>query len=135
MHRYFFILILLFSCGKKEVSDGCTSQNTSSNTILISCKTKRFENPSTCARTPIDQSSSQQEICQLGFDINCAPAKVIPSSVKTNVQNGSLVLINKSSGKRLRFTEITSGLDVYLLLQQEGDVGLTSSVDLPICPN
>ena len=129
------LLILMFAfagCSKNEDSP-CTKQNTNTNEIIISCKTLRNENPAVCSRSAINQSTSASEICQLGFDLNCSPAKMIPSIVKTNVDNGTLVLINKSSGKKLILKEYNNGTEVFLILQQEGDVGFTSSVTLPAC--
>jgi len=132
---FYISFVLFFSCGKKEEGKGCTSQNTNSNRIVISCKTKRVENPSTCARMAVNQSASDEEICQLGFDINCAPAKILPSAIKGNLDNGSLVLINKENGKRLRLQEVSTSSDTFLILQQEGDGAGSSSVSLPVCQN
>ena len=136
MKLLFYISILfLFSCGKKEESKGCTSQNTSSNRIVISCKTKRVENAANCERAAVNAADSEEEICRLGFDINCAPLTILPSAIKSNVDNESVVLINKENGKRLRFREVSNSTDTFLILQQEGDGAGSSTVSLPVCQN
>lgn len=129
------ILLVLTACGKDKTKSGCTEQNTNSNQVIVSCKTLRKENPGVCNRTTVNsQVESQNEICALGFDLNCAPVKIVPSAVKPNVDSGALVLKSKATGKKMTFKEITGASgDVFLIVQQEGDSGLTSTVDLPIC--
>lgn len=134
--KYLIILLPLFflvSCGKKK-NQGCTQQNTSSNRLIISCASQRHEKPNSCNRTTVSsQNASRNEVCEMGFDINCAPAKIVPSAFKANVDNGTVVLINKQNGRQLKLKEVTAGSDVFLILQHTGDVGDSSSVDLPIC--
>lgn len=131
--------LLLASCGQKETKQGCTEQNTSSSEILISCKTLRKEavSSTTCTRTNIEnQQQSQNEICQMGFDINCAPARIVPSAIKTNVDNGTIILKNKNNNKKLKLTQVSGEAgDLFLILQHQDDAGLTSTVDLPVCSN
>lgn len=127
---YFLSIILLtVSCGKKQ-------DTLSDDSVEIICKTLRSENPSVCAANP-GNATPANEICILGFGEVQVPGRIIPSAIKSNVDNGTIKLINSSTGKKLLFkTVIDSNTNQsYLIVQQEGDTGLTSTVNLPVCPN
>ena len=127
------VVLMIFtfsSCGKKKDSVN------SGNSVEVICKTLRSENSSKCVNSP-GVSTPANEICLLGFGEPQVPGTIIPTAVKTPVDNGALILINKVSGKRLNFKSFldTNTNQSYLILQQEGDTGFTSSVVLPGCPN
>jgi hypothetical protein len=122
---YFSFILLLTSCGDKDNA-------LQPDTIQITCKTLRSENPSRCI-TNIGVATPANEICLMGFGTGSVAGQVIPSAVKTNVDNGLIKLVNDSNGKKLLLTTV-SGSPNYLILQQEGDVGFTSTVTLPACP-
>lgn len=132
MKKLLILPLILLGCSKSENSK-CTEQNTNTNEIIISCKTLRKESSSCNSRSVSSSTISQNEVCSLGFDLNCSPAKIDPPAIKPSLDNGTIVLRNKATGLKLNLKQVTSGSDTFLILQQEGDIGETSSVTLPIC--
>lgn len=120
-------ILILSGCGKK---DETTLQP---DTIEVICKTLRSENASKCVTNP-GVATPANEICLLGFGAVEIPGQIIPSAVKQNVDNGLIKMVNKNTGKALKLTTV-SGNPNYLIVQHVDDVGFTSSVSLPICPN
>lgn len=130
-------LALLAGCGdKKDSNNGCSTQDTSSGTIIISCVVRREVDSTKCTRQTAAPGQTGKEICQLGFDNQCVPGRINPQAIKPNVDNNTVTLQAKDTGAKLVFTTTTAGNgEQYLFLQQQGDSGLTYSGNLPNCSN
>ena len=135
MRYIFLVLLFLTACSKKDETSSCTKQDTSSNRLVVSCFTKRSQYSTYCSRTTTNGAEAPAEVCMVGFDNNCTTGSINPQAIKPNVDSGTLVLIAKDTGAKLKFTTLTatpSG-EQYIILQQDGDVGLTYSGNLPDC--